>query len=263
MINQIEKLRFPIDRHFIIEISLIMTNIQKKFIISLFISDNIKVKELKEFISKDFDLPVKNMIFYNSLEGILQDSFEFQFEQDKKINLSLILNHPKKSASELNYINILKNEEIQKNINEYKIIKKNEINKTVVENNEFLKLNDLNKEIKNSSNSKNEDLPNNAINTCNNGIKNFINNKKEKINEKIKNDKFNFFSTKISEKKRDLNHALLNKKRNISPYQTKISKNIIKNNGVEENTKKIKINFNINKAINKSEVDKINLKDSF
>ena len=89
MINQIEKLRFPSDRHFTIEISLIMPTKQKKFIISLFISDNIKVKELKEFISKDFELPVSDMIFFNAFEGILQDSYEFQFEQDKKINLSL------------------------------------------------------------------------------------------------------------------------------------------------------------------------------
>lgn len=261
MINQIEKLRFPSDRHFTVEISFIMPNKQKKFIISLFISDNIKVKELKEFISKDFEWPVKNMIFFNSFEGILQDSYEFQFEQDKKINLSLILNYPKKSASELNYINISKNEEIQKNINEYKIIKKNEINKPVTQNSEFLKIDDINKEI-NASNSKNDELLFNGINSYNNGIKNFNNNKNVKINEKVKNDKnskLNFFSTKISEKKSDSNHSFLNKKRNISPHQTKMSKYIIKNPNIEENNKNIKIiNFNINKSTNKSEVDKIN-----
>ena len=258
MINQIEKLRFPSDRHFTIEISLIMPTKQKKFIISLFISDNIKVKELKEFISKDFELPVSDMIFFNAFEGILQDSYEFQFEQDKKINLSLILNYQKKSASELNNINISKNEEIQKNINESKIIKKNEINKAVTQN-KFLKIEDMNKEINNISSSKNEDLLFNGINCYNNGINNFINNKNEKINEKVKNDKFNFFSTKISEKKSDLNHSFLNMKRNLSPHQTKMSKYIIKNQNVEENNKNIKIiNLNINKATNKSEVDKIN-----
>ena len=259
MINQIEKLRFSSDRHFTIEISLIMPTKQKKFIISLFISDNIKVKELKEFISKDFELPVSDMIFFNAFEGILQDSYEFQFEQDKKINLSLILNYQKKSASGFNYINSSKNEEIQKNINESKIIKKNEINKAVTQKNEFLKIDDMNKEINNSSNSKNEELLFNGINCYNNGINNFINNKNEKINEKVKNEKFNFFSTKINEKKSDLNHSFLNKKRNLSPHQTKMSKYIIKNQNVEENNKNIKIiNFNINKATNKSEVDKIN-----
>ena len=53
------------------------------------ISENITVKELREFISKDFNIPINNLNFYCSSEGFLKDSFEFKFKQDNIINLDL------------------------------------------------------------------------------------------------------------------------------------------------------------------------------
>ena len=141
MINQNKKIRCYADKHFIIEISLLLPDKQKKIIISLFISDNIKVKELKEFISKDFDFPINTMRLFSPLHGTLEDSYEFQFEQDKKINLNLILIAPIESAHDLNPKNILKNENIQKNINEYKLIKKNELNESVIRINDLFNMN--------------------------------------------------------------------------------------------------------------------------
>ena len=81
------------------------------------------------------------MRFFSPLQGTLEDSYEFQFEQDKKINLNLILIAPIESAHDLNPKNILKNENIQKNINEYKLIKKNELNEAVIRNNDLFKMN--------------------------------------------------------------------------------------------------------------------------
>ena len=123
MINQNNQKRYRSDRHFIIEISFIIPNKLKKFIISLFISDNLKVLELKEFISKDFDIPINTFKFFYPLEGFLDDSYEFPFEQDKKINLDLILNEPKESAFDFNCENVSKKEENQNNINEIKLNK--------------------------------------------------------------------------------------------------------------------------------------------
>ena len=119
MINRIQEPKFSNEKHFIIEINLFLPEKQKKIIISLFISDNIKVKELKEFISHDFDLPINSLKFFYHLEGNLEDSYEFLFEPDKKINLDLILSTPKKSATDLNYKNISKSENIHKNIKLY------------------------------------------------------------------------------------------------------------------------------------------------
>ena len=74
MINRIQEPKFSNEKHFIIEINLFLPEKQKKIIISLFISDNIKVKELKEFISHDFDLPINRLKFFYHLEGNLEDS---------------------------------------------------------------------------------------------------------------------------------------------------------------------------------------------
>ena len=264
MINQQKELISFNDKHFIIEISLILYEKLKKIIISLFISDNIKVKELKQFISKDFDFPINTINFFSPFHGILEDSYEFLFEQDKKINLDLILNVPTQSANDLNYKNVMKNQNIQKNVNEYKIIKKNESKDTVTRNNDFLKMNYSSQLLNNSNDEREEDnifptkkTKNNKINIFNNNI-NEKNEKVMKTNIKIKNDKFNYFSTKKSEKNLGNNIPFLNKKRLSTTYrESKSKKETTFQN--QKNSKKIKIiNFNINKTINQNDKNSLN-----
>ena len=264
MINQNKKIRCYVDKHFIIEISLLLPDKQKKIIISLFISDNIKVKELKEFISKDFDFPINTMRFFSPLQGTLEDSYEFQFEQDKKINLNLILIAPIESAHDLNPKNILKNENIQKNINEYKLIKKNELNEAVIRNNDLFKMSNSIHQLNNTKDEKNESSIFKDLNLANDKINNFNiinkNNKNENLilNKKNKNEICNFFLTKKSEKKLNKNFSFLNKKRlNTSDNTSKSEKenHITKN----KNNKSIKVvNFNVNnvnKTINQNDVN--------
>ena len=242
MINRIQEPKFSNEKHFIIEINLFLPEKQKKIIISLFISDNIKVKELKEFISHDFDLPINSLKFFYHLEGNLEDSYEFLFEPDKKINLDLILSTPKKSATDLNYKNISKSENIHKNINfEYKINKKNEINDSVTGNNEiFIKINNSIEKLNKSIDDKKEYLEFNGIKLLNNNICSFNNDKN--------NNKFNFFSTELSKKNIDKIPSLLNKKRSSNTYKDIKYKNESLNTK-QMNNKNIKIiNFNINKS---------------
>ena len=264
MINQKnERISFN-DRHFIIEISLLLYKAQRKIIISLFISDNIKVKELKEFISKDFDFPINTMSFFNPLTGILDDSFEFQFEQDKKINLNLILNAPKQNNFNLNYQNNMKNQNIQKNINEYEIIKKSES-----KNKDFQKLNNSNHQLHNFINEEKKiciDIDtnlNNNINNSNNNKNQFNNNTDNKkvdgiVINKIKNANFNYFLTKKFENKMDNNYSLLKKKRLSNLHQeNKLKEDNLSNK--EKNTKKIKIiNFNVNKTVDQNNIKILN-----
>ena len=261
MINQNKKIRCYADKHFTIEISLLLPNKQKKIIISLFISDNIKVKELKEFISKDFDFPINTMAFFSPLQGTLEDSYEFQFEQDKKINLNLILIAPIESAHGLNHKNVLKSENIQKNINEYKLIKKNELNESVIRNNDLFKMNNSIQQLSDTKDEKNEynifkdlNLANDKINNINKNDKN----ESEILNKKNKNEICNFFLTKKSEKKLNKNFSFLSKKRlNTSDNTSKSEKenHITKT----KNNKSIKVvNFNVNnvnKTINQNDVN--------
>ena len=243
MINRIQEPKFSNEKHFIIEINLFLPEKQKKIIISLFISDNIKVKELKEFISHDFDLPINSLKFFYHLEGNLEDSYEFLFEPDKKINLDLILSTPKKSATDLNSKNISKSENIHKNINfEYKINKKNEINDSIEK---------LNKSI----DDKKEYLEFNGIKLLNNNICSFNNDKNNKNKYDKKNNKFNFFSTELSKKNIDKIPSLLNKKRSSNTYKDIKYKNESLNTKQIDNKNVKIINFNINKS-NKQNKDK-------
>ena len=266
MINQNKKIRCYADKHFTIEISLLLPNKQKKIIISLFISDNIKVKELKEFISKDFDFPINTMAFFSPLQGTLEDSYEFQFEQDKKINLNLILIAPIESAHGLNHKNVLKSENIQKNINEYKLIKKNELNESVIRNNDLFKMNNSIQQLSDTKDEKNEYNIFKDLNLANDKINNFNINKNDKneseiLNKKNKNEICNFFLTKKSEKKINKNFSFLNKKRLSTSHNTITSE---KENQITKgkDNKSIKvINFNvnnINKTINKNDVNTLN-----
>ena len=255
MINPTKQGRYRSDSHFIIEISFIFPNKQKKMIISLFISDNITVKELREFISKDFNIPINNLNFFYSSKGFLKDSFEFQFKQDNIINLDLILGAPKESAFDLKYKNVSKKEENQKNINEYNLNKKNELKSSVTRINDFFQINSQKLETVNSGNDKKE---NNLLynqNSFNNSINNFINekniNKDEEKKDEIKRNFLNFFLTKNNEKDKEKNPTLLNKKRFLSSQKSikpQNQKNFLKIE--QKNNKNVKIiNFNINKSL--------------
>ena len=264
MINQNNQKRYRSDRHFIIEISFIIPNKLKKFIISLFISDNLKVQELKEFISKDFDIPINTFKFFYPLEGFLEDSYEFPFEQDKIINLDLILNEPKESAFDFNCENVSKKEENQNNINEIKLNKKNEIKSSVTRINDFFKINSQNHKIINSSNVKKENNLLNNKSLLNNSINSAINEKNrtkdEEKKEEIKKNFSNFYLTKINDKDKGGNHLFLNKKRFDSSHKPIKTKNLKNSSKIEiKNNKNIKIiNFNINKSSDGVKVDKIN-----
>ena len=174
---------------------------------------------MKEFISKDFDFPINTMRFFSPLQGTLEDSYEFQFEQDKKINLNLILIAPIESAHGLNHKNVLKSENIQKNINEYKLIKKNELNESVIRINDLFNMNNSIQQLNNIKDEKNENNIFKDLNVANDKINNFNiinkNNKNENLilNKKNKNEICNFFLTKKSEKKLNKNFSFLSKKK--------------------------------------------------
>lgn len=270
MMNLIKEPILSTHNHFIIEISLILHKTQKKIIISLFISDNIKVKELKDFISKDFDLPINTITFFNPLIGKLDDSYEFKFEPDKKINLNLILNDFKESVEDLNNNIIFKKPDIHKNINENKIFIKNEINNSVTRNNDFFRINCDMQKLYNFNDNKNGpnifnslNLPNNKFNFFNN-VQNEIITKNEcekKINQ-IKKENCNFILTKTTEKQRDKILPLLNKKRFSTTFKTtklnKENQETKQKQIINPNIKNIKmINFNINKNISLNKVNEL------
>ena len=246
MIKQIKKGRYRSDKHFIIEISFILPNKRKKIVISLFISDNIKVKELREFISKDFNIPINTLKFFYPLEGFLEDSYEFQFEQDKKINLDLILNAPKESAFDSNYRNVSKKEENQKRIND------------------FFKIISQKQEIVNSRNVQKETNLLNNQNSLKYSI-NIGNNDKNESKDKEKSDEnkriyWNNFLKDYNDKNNGTNQIFLNKKRFESSHKPIKSQNQKNYSKIEiKNNKNIKIiNFNINKSLDGVKVNKIN-----
>ena len=264
MIKQIKKGRYRSDKHFIIEISFILPNKRKKIVISLFISDNIKVKELREFISKDFNIPINTLKFFYPLEGILEDSYEFQFEQDKKINLDLILNAPKESAFDSNYRNVSKKEENQKKINENKLNKKNETKTSVTRINDFFKIISQKQEIVNSRNVQKETNLLNNQNSLKYSI-NIGNNDKNESKDKEKSDEnkriyWNNFLKDYNDKNNGTNQIFLNKKRFESSHKPIKSQNQKNYSKIEiKNNKNIKIiNFNINKSLDGVKVNKIN-----
>ena len=270
MMNRIKEPLLNTHQHFIIEISLILQKIQKKIIISLFISDNLKVKELKEFISKDFDFPINSMSFFSPLKGNLEDSYEFKFEPDKIVNLNLILNDFKESYGDLNKDIFWKKQDIQKNNNENKIFGKNEINNSIPRNNDFFSFNNEIKKIYNFNDNKNEpnifkglNIPNFKLNSLNNAQNEIItkNGCEKKINQ-VKNDNYNFILEKTNEKQKDKIFPLLNRKRFSTTFKTtklnKDNQETKPKQNINSNKKNIKvINFNINKNINISKVNEL------
>ena len=101
MMNQIKELKNISKEEFIIEISHIILESLKKFTISIFISEPVTVLELKEFLSKDFDYKIEDMIIFYQHEGILENSYTFQAQPNQKIKLELIIDDKKIETSEL------------------------------------------------------------------------------------------------------------------------------------------------------------------
>ena len=114
MMNEIKELNFTNNKQFIIEITLILIESQKKITISLFISAPITVLQLKEFISKDFDFDIQNMIFFYPPKGIIDNTYKFQAESNEKICLDLILDDKNTNLNILNNEKNIKNYELQK-----------------------------------------------------------------------------------------------------------------------------------------------------
>ena len=268
MMNRIKEPLLNTHKHFIIEISLNLQKTQKKIIISLFISDTIKVKELKEFISKDFDFPINSISFFSPLIGNLEDSYEFKFEPDKKVNINLILNDFKESYEDLNKDMSLKKKDFHQNINEIKINKKNELNNLDIKNNDFFSTTSGIKKINNSIDNNNEynnvhslNIPNFKLNIFNKTQnENISKNECEKIINQVKNDKYNFILTQSNEKQREKSLSLLNKKRFSTTFKTTKLNKDNQEAKQKQNTNSIKknikvINFNINKNFNLNKVN--------
>lgn len=268
--NRIKEPLLNTHKHFIIEISLNLQKTQKKIIISLFISDTIKVKELKEFISKDFDFPINSISFFSPLIGNLEDSYEFKFEPDKKVNINLIINDFKESYENLNKDIYLKKQDIHQNVNGIKINKKNELNNSNIQNNDFFSINSGIKKLYNSNDNNNEynifhslNIPNFKLNIFNKTKnENISKNECEKKINQVKKDKYNFILTQSNEKQRDKNLPLLNKKRFSTTFKTtklnKDNQEVKQKQNINSIKKNIKvINFNINKNIKLNKVNEL------
>ena len=288
MRSQIKELNNKDNKEFIIEISLLLIKPLKKFTISLFISAPVTVLELKEFISRDFDLPIQNMIFFYPLKGIIDNNYVFQFEINKKILLDLILNDRNNDINNKNNEIVLNNYikypntfffnnilNKQNNINNIiNLIKKNNnnyINKIETIHEKSINL-DNNKEyysvINDRNNSFNQDQDNTNIININENINKYESiNKYENINNndlhninlnlnQMKNSKCSFILTKIDKEQKTFNEPLLGKKRNIpTTFKTTIlnkeNENIKSKNLLKtqiNNNFKV-VNFNVNKDL--------------
>lgn len=274
MRNQIKELKNKDNQgdneQFIIEISLILNESQKKLTISLFINPPLSVLELKEFISKDFDFPIQDMILFYPLKGIIDNKYLFPFESNKKISLNLILDDKKNDTNKkkneiiLNN-NLLKysktfnfNKNILNNKNNYSInfFKKDTKNNNIrIENpSEKIINSNINKEFYSINNynhneNKNSNVLNLNIQKLNkNEINNEINNNNSNL--QMKNSKCNFILTKIENKEKKSNEYFLGKKRRISTtFKTTILNKENEETKIKtqmSNNFKI-INFNINK----------------
>ena len=288
MMNEIKELNFTNNKQFIIEITLILIESQKKITISLFISAPITVLQLKEFISKDFDFDIQNMIFFYSPKGIIDNTYKFKAEPNEKICLDLILDDKNTNLNKLNNEKNIKNYELQKlknnnffdinllnnqnNINN--LIKNNKNNSNIKTAEPIPKLIDPindkrgchlfnsrnifdNKNINNiSKNSINVNKTNNIINNENQKNNNLKNNNQTNINQ-IKPNKCNFVLTKIENKQKQIDDFLLGKKRNIpATFKTTIlnpenedTKSKLLVKAQNNNNYKI-VNFNVNKNNN-------------
>lgn len=137
-----------------IEIYLKLEDKKHVLIISLNISESVKILELKEYISKDFDFIIENMIMFNPKFGILNNDYELPFKPNEKIILELILKDSPDNNNEIS-LDLYLNQ--NKNLSDQSIINKNNNN---CSNKNGLILNSINNEIKS----------NNFVNKENNNI---------------------------------------------------------------------------------------------
>ena len=282
--NQIKELKDKDSNRFIIEITLILPELQKKIIISLFISAPVTVLELKKFLAKDFEYPIQSMIFFYPLRGLVDNSFIFSSELNSKIELSLVIDDKKNESHKDKYDIGLINKDFKimpNNLHDLQIInlKNTNINNNFININRsnnniplkdskniFIKpLNDkldfklLNRQIlfENKNNINDNNVNVNKINE--NKVKNIKNINKLDLNNNIyqlKNNKCNFFLTTTDNKQKTLDEHLLGKKRsNHTTFKTTIL-NIDneytkpKINNKAQNNSNIKIvNFNVNKSL--------------
>lgn len=243
--NQIKKLKSISKEEFIIEISHILLGSLKKFTISIFISEPVTVLELKEFISKDFDYQIEDMIIFYEQQGILENSYTFRAEPNEKIELGLIVDDKKKIETSELHKKISKDYKETINLQNSYISPINKINSnsslSISTKNNSNPIENNNKNlINNNINDKNDYyLPHN-INLLNNkniydindNIRNNDNdvnknlNKNENINLNIsKNNKCNFVLTKMDSPKYINNDYLLGKKRaNSTTFKTTLHK---------------------------------------
>ena len=227
---------------------------QKVAEISLFIKEQVSVLELKEFLSKDFDFPVENIILFNPLEGILDNIYQFSFKENNIIKLELILQNndnniilnqndikseSKKSITDIS--NKINNNLKINNKNNNENNKNNKNNKNKIIN---FQINKNNPEIQKNNNSnnlinknketsypeagkmlKNVNFKTQQINSDNkkaskiNFFTNNIQNKMilPKINESFVNNNFNDATIKKLDSKKVNNNNLLGQKRKIIP----------------------------------------------
>lgn len=282
--NQIKELKNKNNYRFIIEISILLLESQKKITVSLFINAPITVKELKEFISKDFGFPLQSMIFFYPLKGIIDNSYQFSFDSEQKVLLDLIIDDKKRDINKINNEIVLKRNEFQKskinNIFDNNILnKKNNIsfnylfnnysktdnqNNVIIENphNELINPILYNKQLKLDDMFKSPDNENN--NNINPNIKNMSISEHPKNFNKIdnnnnlshtKNSKCNFILTKIDSIKKTPDENFLGKKRTFqttfkTTKQNKENETNKKNLIKAKNINNIKIvNFSVNKNL--------------
>jgi len=270
MKNQIKKLKNIKKEEFIIEISLILLESLKKFTISIFISEPVTVLELKEFISKDFDYQIEDMIIFCRHQGILENSYTLQSKPNQKLELELIIDNKKIKTSELHkkisldyketinlqndsisHINAINSNSslsisTKNNSNPIEIFNKSLINNNINDKTGCFFL--LNINLLNNKNIY--DINGNVLNN-DNDTNNL--NKNEIINLNIsKNNKCNFVLTKMDNPKYINNDYLLGKKRvNSTTFKTTLHKDTKEKTLIKSPTNnnfKV-INFNVNKNI--------------
>lgn len=272
--NQIKELKIRYNKDFKIEFTLLLLESQKKITISLIISEPVTVLELKEFISKDFDFPVKDLIIFYPLKGIMENSYIFNAEPNEKILLDLIYDDRKNDINNLNNDLRLKQNEynnFQNTINfDYHIKENKNIITNIIKSDDKIKIDNSNQKLINPMNINKETFlfkninfsdakidNNNKIN-LNINIEEKQKNDNIKMNEKndlnhIKNNKCSFILTKIDDTKKISNDYLLGKKRNIT---TTFKTTILNKEKEDTKTKNIKlannnnfkiVNFSINK----------------
>ena len=276
--NQIKELKNKDINRFIIEITLILPESQKKIIISLFITAPVTVLELKKFLSKDFEYPIQSMIFFYPLRGLVDNTFIFSSEPNTKIELSLVIDDKKNESNKIKSdLDLIDKDfhSISSNLNLNSI--NNQISSNLNKN--FINIKDSNNNIlqkdgKNTFIKPSNDNQDFKLLNCHNLFGNKINmngnNENKMENTKIvtnldinnnnlyqtKNSKFNFFLTTTDNKQKISDEHFLEKKRsNPTTFKTTILNNDNENTKLKNNIKvqsnnnyKI-VNFNVNKSL--------------